>query len=227
MGTSKGYIPPTRIEWTQAKRAVTQLVNNRDAQSVANAASKFASAMKADTRDGTTFTHAVAGILSLAKSISGHGVDNALREINRQDLLEKNSDEIWNDLLQQYTTNGATAEDSLAIDALSLALQNLKIDNLEKLGLVSQEVLLKEMLIDYISLNFEFRYAEKIGKDRSPSDAHHIIELIQKYIRSNLYENLTFQDIQAIDFNQLSGDAYVESALSSAFTLFEQLYTED
>lgn len=227
MGTSKSYIPPTRIIWTQAKRAVTQLINTCDAQSIANAGSKFATAMKSDAQAGSTFTHAVASILGLSKSISSHGVDYALHEINRQDLLGKDSDEIWNDLLQQYTSNGSTNEEALVIDALSLALKNLKIDDLEKLGEVSQEALLKEMLIDYISLNFEFRYTEKVGRGRTPSDANQIMDSMKKYIRSSLYENLTFQDIQSIDFNQLTGDAYVESALNFAYIVFEQLYTED
>jgi hypothetical protein len=34
MGTSKGYIPPTRIKWANAKRAVTQMLNDRDASSI-------------------------------------------------------------------------------------------------------------------------------------------------------------------------------------------------
>ena len=45
MGTSKGYIPPTRIQWTNAKRAVTKMLNDRDASSTAKATSRFATAM--------------------------------------------------------------------------------------------------------------------------------------------------------------------------------------
>lgn len=30
MGTSKGYIPPTTVHWTQAKRAVSGYIKNVD-----------------------------------------------------------------------------------------------------------------------------------------------------------------------------------------------------
>lgn len=39
MGTSKGYIAPTTLHWSKAKRAVTSFINNRDYDSKAKAAS--------------------------------------------------------------------------------------------------------------------------------------------------------------------------------------------
>jgi len=48
MGTSKGYIAPTTPHWSTAKRAVTAFINNRDFDSKAKAASKYATAMKKD-----------------------------------------------------------------------------------------------------------------------------------------------------------------------------------
>ena len=38
MGTSKGYIAPTTLHWSKAKRAVTSFINNRDYDSKAKAA---------------------------------------------------------------------------------------------------------------------------------------------------------------------------------------------
>ena len=37
MGTSKGYIPPTKPEWSNAKRAISSFLRNRDADSRVNA----------------------------------------------------------------------------------------------------------------------------------------------------------------------------------------------
>ena len=54
MGTSKGYIAPTTSHWSTAKRAVTAFINNRDFDSKAKAASKYATAMKTDT---VSYTH--------------------------------------------------------------------------------------------------------------------------------------------------------------------------
>lgn len=227
MGTSKGYIPPTRIQWTNAKRAVTQMLSNRDASSTAKAVSRFATAMKADATPNTTFSKAVTGILGLSKAIAGSGSTNALNQIGRQDLIGKSSEEIWNELLHEYTNSGSTAEDALAADALSKTLENLNIKDLEQLGEVQQDVLLLEMLINFISINFEYRFSEKIGKDRSPLEASRIIKEIQDYIRSNLYETLKFSDINDVNFLDLSNSQYVDVSLRDAYSIFENLYTED
>ena len=45
MGTSKGYIAPTRPEWSASKRSVSTFLRNRDTDSKAKAVSKFAEAM--------------------------------------------------------------------------------------------------------------------------------------------------------------------------------------
>lgn len=227
VGTSKGYIAPTRIEWSRAKSTVTEMMKHTESGTIANATSKYASAMKADGFQSSTFPKATSGILSFAKSVANNGLESSLRSIGREDLVGKNSDEIWGELLQHYTNDSATKEDALAIDALSLSLKNLNIDDLDKLANISQETLLKEMLIDFVELNFEFRFAEKIGKDRSPSDTNKIINDINGYIRSSLYEQLSFQDIANVDFGHLSGDQYVVSALTEAYTLFETLYEEE
>ena len=227
MGTSKGYIPPTRIQWTNAKRAVTQMLNNRDASSIARAASRFSTAMKADSVPNGSFSKAATGMLGLSRAISGSGTMNALNLIGRQDLIGKSSEEIWNELLHEYTNNGSTSEDALAADALSKTLENLQIEDLDQLGNVQQDVLLIEMLVNFISINFEYRYSEKIGKDRSPVEAAKIIKDIQDYIRSNLYETLKLSDINNVDFLDISNSQYVDKALKDAYSIFENIYTED
>ncbi len=121
----------------------------------------------------------------------------------------------------------ALAEDQLTADALSKTLENLRILDLEQLGQIQQDVLLLEILINFVSINFEYRFAEKIGKDRSPIEASRIIKEIQDYIRSNLYENLKISDINAVDFFGLSSSQYVDNALMDAYSIFEKLYMEE
>ena len=227
MGTSKGYISPTRIQWTQTKRAVTQMIHDNDSASVAKAGSKFATAMKTDTASGSTFSKAVTGILGLSKSVASHGASYALNQIQRPDLIGKPPAEIWDELIHEYTHNGATVEDTLAADALSRALSNLNITDLDQLGSISQEVLLKELLIDFVTINFDFRFSEKIGKNRTPAEAHRILKEMQDYIRSSLYENLSFVDITNVDFTNLPGSKYVDKALNDAYSVFEELYKEE
>lgn len=54
MGTSKGYIPPTKPEWSNAKRAISSFLRNRDADSRVNAIQKFGEAMSSGAAVGTT-----------------------------------------------------------------------------------------------------------------------------------------------------------------------------
>lgn len=232
MGTSKGYIPPTRIQWTNAKRAITQMLKDCDTSLTVKVVSRFASAMKADTTtmgatSTGTFSKAAAGLLGLSKTIASSGVAGALNQINRQDLIGKSSEEIWNELLHEYTNGGSTAEDALAADALSKTLENLEIQEVDQLGQVSQDVILIELLINFISINFEYRFSERIGKDRSPVETSKIIKEIQDYIRSNLYENVKLSDINSVDFCDLSNSQYIDRVLVDAYSIFEKLYTED
>ena len=83
------------------------------------------------------------------------------------------------------------------------------------------------MLINFISINFEYRFSERIGKDRSPVETSKIIKEIQDYIRSNLYENVKLSDINSVDFCDLSNSQYIDRALVDAYSIFEKLYTED
>lgn len=53
MGTSKGYIAPKTPHWSQAKRAVTSYINNSGSR--ANAAGKFAQAMRHDISSSESF----------------------------------------------------------------------------------------------------------------------------------------------------------------------------
>lgn len=227
MGTSKGYIAPTRIQWTQAKRAVTQMLYDRDSISRAKVGSKFATAMQADTTSNGAFSRAASGIISFSKNVANHGTAYALKQINRSDLIGRPPAEIWDELFHEYTNNGSSVEDSLAADALSKAIANLNITDLDQLGSVSPEILLKEMLIDYIAVSFNFRFSERIEKSKAPEEAHRILEEMQEYIKSSLYENLSFSDIEQINFSNLSGNEYVDKALNDAYTVFEELYTEE
>lgn len=225
MGTSKGYISPTRIQWTNAKRSVGQMIKNPSSESISKAASRFSTAMKSDMASSgeSTFVSAAAGILGFVNRASSQGIDVALKEIDREDLIGKNSSEIWDELLYMYTNEGKSDEDSLALDALSLATKNLNID-LEHLNEIQSDVFLKEMIVDYICLKFEFHYEEKIGKAKPPAEKRKILDSMRKYIRGNTYEEVALENIREINFSKLSGDKYVKDALEDAFTTLEELY---
>ena len=143
MGTSKGDIAPTTLHWSKAKRAVTSFINNRDYDSKAKAASKYATAMKTDMSTGGSFQSAAARTLGFAQKVASGGLDNALREYNREDLVGKPPEVVWTELLHEFTNSGASVEDNMAADALSQAMDNLEIEDIADIGNVSFDVLLK------------------------------------------------------------------------------------
>lgn len=227
MGTSKGYIAPTTVHWTQAKRAVSGYINNGDASSRATAASKYAGAMRHDIASSASFTNAAGNILSFARAMSRGGINEALRDFNRSDLIGKSSEEIFNDLIGEFTNHGNTTEDYLSAEAISSALRELSVSDIEQLKDISPDILLKEMLIEYIKLSFAFRYEEKIRMKRSPAETEKLIDEMNKYISNHLHNELNLENLKAVDFNQMQSSGVVENALKDAYQVFEMFYGEE
>lgn len=226
MGTSKGYIAPTTIPWSQAKRAVTGYINNGDDDSRAKAASKFAAAMNHDIASSSAFSQAVGNVLSFSQSVSRGGFSNALRDFGRDDLIGKSSEEIYQSLIHEFTNNGSTTEDYLAAEAISLALQELDIHDMEKVNEVSSDVLLKEMIIEYTKLSFAFRYEEKISMKRTPAETKNLIVKMNKYISNKLHTELDLSSLKYVDFNKMDSSEIVKTALKDAYHMFELYYGE-
>lgn len=227
MGTSKGYIPPTTPPWSQAKRAITSFGNNRDYSSKAKAASKYASAMKSDMYSGGSFQSAAAGVLGFAQKVASNGLNEALKEYNREDLIGKPSDVVWLELLHDFTNAGATTEDNLAADALSQALENLNVEDISQIGNIPTDILLKEMLKEYIKAHFDFCYEEKISKGRSPAQTADIIRDMHEYIENTLDGDLDLSTLSTVDFSRISASEIVKDALRDAFSVFERYYGEE
>nr|WP_308626602.1 hypothetical protein [uncultured Eisenbergiella sp.] len=226
MGTSKGYIAPTTVPWSQAKRAVTGYINNGDSDSRANAASKFATAMNHDIASGSAFSQAVGNILSFSQSVSRGGLGNALREYGRDDLIGKSSEEVFQSLIHEFTNNGSTTEDYLAAEAISLALKELDIHDMEQINDVSPDVLLKEMIIEYTQLSFAFRYEEKISMKRTPAETDKLIKEMDKYISNKLHSELDLASLKSVDFNKMDSSEIVTQTLQDAYHVFELFYEE-
>ena len=213
MGTSKGYIAPTTPHWSQAKRAVTSYINSGDGESRAKAASKYASAMHHDIATSEQFTKAAGSILSFAQAVSRGGINNALHEFNRNDLIGKSSDEIYNELIQDFTNYGNTTEDYLSAEAIRAALKGLNITDLGDLKDVAPD-------------SFAFRYEEKIRMKRNPEETERLLEKMDKYISNELHNNLKLEDIKTMDFGHLQASEVVKRSLEDAYQVFELFYGE-
>lgn len=158
MGTSKGYIAPTTPHWSQAKRAVTSYINNGDSGARAYAANKFVGAMKHDISSSESFIRASGNIVAFANAVSRSGLNQALRDAGREDLIGKSSEIVFNELLWDFTNYGSTTEDYLSAESISSALKELQVTDMEQLKDIPCEQLLTEILIEYIKFSFAFRY---------------------------------------------------------------------
>ena len=141
---------------------MTAFINNRDFDSKAKAASKYATAMKTDMSTGGSFQSAAARTLGFAQKVASGGLDNALREYNREDLIGKPSEVVWTELLHEFTNSGASVEDNMAADALSQAMDkrsyNKRQVGTEKENLAAEYLKKKGYFI--IEKNYRVRQGE-------------------------------------------------------------------
>lgn len=226
MGTSKGYIAPKTPHWSQAKRAVTSYINNGDSGSRAIAASKFAEAMKHDMSSSESFIKASGNFIAFTNAVSRNGLNQALHDFGRDDLIGKTAEMVINELLQDFTNYGSTTEDYLSAEAISSALKELQVTDMEQLKDISCEKILTEILIEYIKLSFAFRYEEKIRMKKSPSETDKLLKKMNQYISNELHEKLDIRDLKSVDFARLETSKLVENALNDAYQVFELFYGE-
>lgn len=226
MGTSKGYIAPTTPHWSQAKRAVTSYINSGDGNSRSIAARKFADAMRHEISSSGNFIRASGSVIAFANAVSRGGLNQALRDFGREDLIGKNSETIFYELLQDFTNYGSTIEDYLSAEAISSALKELQVTDMDQLKDISCEQLLTEMLVEYIKYSFAFRYEEKIRIKKSPAETEKLLKEMNQYISNKIHNKLDVKDLQSIDFTQLKTSEFVENALIDAYKVFELFYGE-
>ena len=228
MGTSKGYIPPTKPEWSSAKRAVSSFLRNRDGESKENAIHKFGEAMSsAGIVSGSSFSNAAGNVIGFACGIRENGLDNTLLEFGREDLIGKEPDEILHELIYQFTNNSSTLEDSLALDALSQALDDLNIETIDDLGKVDIDILLREMVTEFVIISFDLVFDEKIGKGRGQSEKELILKEMHTYIADALYSSLSQKELKKIDFANMSASSIVKSSIDEAYKICANYYGGD
>lgn len=218
MGTSKGYIAPKKPEWSNAKRAVSTFLRNRDAESKSGAVSKYAEAMiTSGASISTSFSSAAGNILGFVSGVGAYGLNDTLHFFGRDDLVGLEPDVILNELLNQFTNDSATMEDSLAAEALSQAFDNLDIETIDDLGTVDIDILLREMVTEYININFDLRFEEKIGKGRAPSEKNTIMEEMHNYIADTIHDIFSQKVIKELNLSNIGAAKVVQDTLSDAF----------
>ncbi|WP_088224919.1 hypothetical protein [Desulfosporosinus sp. FKB] len=227
MGTSKGYIAPTKPEWSNAKRAVSSYLRNRDSESKAVAVQKYAEAMNVSGGAiNSSFASAAGNVLGFVRSIGQNGLDNTLSTFGRDDLIGKEPGYVLSELLNQFTNNAATIEDSMAADALSQAFDNLDIVSIDDLGTTDLDALLREMVTEFININFDLRFDEKIGHGRTPAEKASILKEVHSYIADTIHDLLSKQEIKKMDFANMITSNIVQRVLKEALNICTNFYGE-
>lgn len=115
----------------------------------------------------------------------------------------------------------------MAADALSQALSNFEIEDISEIKSISVDALLKEMLKEFIKSNFDYRYEEKISRGKTSAQKDEILEEMHGYIENVIDCELKLDDLNKVDFTDLSASIVVEDALINAYSIFEKFYGED
>jgi len=226
MGTSKGYIAPTKPEWTQTKRAISSMLKDPSSSNIAKTVDRYANALQVDNFSSSSFPSTIGNFIGLVNSVRANGVDGALREHGFENLIGKSNDEILNSLLNHYSNGNGTIDDNLIIDCLSNIMDIFTIDSLEDFNQITNEQLLIELVINYTQLKFEQMFEEKIRADRSPTEGSRIMSDVKNYLRDHLQDNLTISDLSNIDFMNIQGQNFIIETCRSAYALL-RTYDEE
>jgi hypothetical protein len=226
MGTSKGYIAPTKGEWTKSKRAVTKMINGSVSEELPNVIRKYATAVSNDPDFANIFSKSVSNLLGISRAIRVNGLENALDEYDKAYLIEKSAKEIWNELFDEYSSGGSTKEEALSNDALSKAINNLNIESLDDLVNYNQESLLKELLSCFACIFFAFIYEEQISKAKTPQQTNIILKEVERYIRSIIFENVDITQLKDSDFINISNSETVKNVIEDAYNTMKNYYGE-
>ena len=235
MGTSKSYIAPTKLEWSNAKRAVSAYLRNMDSKSRTKVVAKYAEAMHKSiankTRDasfGTSFSSAAGNVIIFAKAVADNGLNDTLVQFGRNDLIGMPPETIIRELLDQFTNHSSTIEDSLALDALSSAFDKLGIESPDNLADMDLDMFLLELIISFVNINFDFRFYEKISRMNLAEDTHRILLNIHGYIEGVLRAKLTTPaDISKINLSKMYADKIISDMLDDAFSTCMTVYGDE
>lgn len=137
MGTSKGYIAPTTSHWSTAKRAVTAFINNRDFDSKAKAASKYATAMKTDMSTGGSFQSAAGVYISCKRIYPETKYLKFALGFHPQDVSLKDAD--FYDFMQLVNTTNYVGEIGLDFSRQSYISRNKQCMYFEQIVRVCAE----------------------------------------------------------------------------------------
>lgn len=231
MGTSKGYIPPTSIPWKQAKLAVSSFRKEPLSNPLLkNAIAAYANARHSSTAVSTSSASKAAKVISnisgFLRASSTSSVENYLRSINRDDLLGKSTEEIFQALLYESTNNCTTAEDRNLCYVISKVLENLEIVSDEDFAQINPEAFLLDFLAEYICSDFDYCFEEQLRKSVSTVEFDAMLNSIHDFIKNTVYSQRNNICTRGVNFHNLRDDIFVQNIIRETYEIFSSMRTE-
>lgn len=227
MGTSKGYIAPSTPAWSQAKRSVSKYLSNPSNQGCRDTASKYAQAMSAENYNIDRVAKAFSGVIRFSDSSSNYGYINALHEIGREDILSLPPSEALSELIAQFSNDGSTIDDKIALDCIAESFRVLEVSTPEVLEHIDSSRLLKEMVCQFAKFKFAQMFDKQI-RNKCPviEEANSRISEMQDFIYYTMEQQLTPEILRTINPFNLANEDIIQETLKTAFKLMEHYYGE-
>lgn len=227
MGTSKGYIAPSTPNWSRAKRSITSYLSNPSEEKRNSAAAGYAKAMSSAGFSDNRAIRAFSGIASFAASSGANGYSAALQEIRRDDILTLPPEEALSELIHNFTNEGATIDDAIALDCIADALTVLEIHSPEELSTVDVNRLIKELVCQFAKHKFAQLFDKQIrNKFPNTEEANARISEMQEYIYYTMELKLTPEVLLVINPENLTNEPVVQETMKKGFEFLVEFYGE-
>ncbi len=224
MGTSKSYLPKVTKNTTQTKLNITNSIKHsgeKNQESLIKIVNSFKNSLAEDPsglKNGNyaSAISAISGIIAAISSSSVGGYVNSQLNDNDRYSIQSPQD-LFNNAIRNndYLTE---FEKSNVLDAVSLTLENLKIDELEDLNLVNCDLFIKTFLLNLIYSLFISSYYEHINsKTNNPKETQSLCLDIKQYIEGRIMAENAIT-IELIN-NQSKMDEYARNVIDEVLSL--------
>jgi len=230
MGTSKGYLPPTGYLWTKAKRSVTDMVkNNFESESIGKAVGNYARASRG-TSQGKISNLAksgskAVGFFGLAKT---EGFNAALEKSGLSDLIGKDNLEVYSGLLDYFSGNGSTLDDSVIRDSIGEVMQE-QLSNIEEgksfedmISDLDMNQFISDLITKFVQKDFLLNFAEKIEAKCGSIDKYKTAEnQIKDFIQLSISSSYSAEELSSIDWFKQEGREFIDSRCNEVLRVFD------
>ncbi len=256
MGTSKGYSPPSGVDWTPLKKEITDLAkhldiyNNDKKQEVSTqivsdfitaigGSEGFSRASKnSKGTTGGTILSSKAGRATAIKlgnilsSISRNGIRTTL-ENEKIDFSNSTIDELEQKLIENYSDTASNEDIDAANKAMSEVIIEIfkDVDNIDELeskimSIVETENILCSFYEKYIFKRFKRKFEEESIKKYGIDKASKTMSDIERALTIMLKTYQCNQKLTEINFSTKDGDDFVQGMLENLTKYLEDYNNE-